>query len=197
MKSLQHWVQMDHLRPSTKTLQLPGIRSNDTISVTTFDFLAQFHSLLSDPQLNVIENLVVNPHDPFTQYVPPEGRLSETLSGSWYKNAWKHMIENTECNYMIPIILYIDKTQLSLSNKLSLFPVTMSLSIFTEEVRRRSDAWRPLGYIANEDYFFSAAERHANNPDVKNWRFHVQLEEILRTFKQAQQPQALHNTKLQ
>ena len=38
------------------------------------------------------------------------------------------------CNFMIPIILYIDKTQVSISGKLTLYPVQMSLGIFTEKV---------------------------------------------------------------
>jgi Plavaka transposase len=62
------------------------------------------------------------------------------------------MEATTNCNFMIPIILYIDKTQISITGKLSIFPVQMSLSIFTEEARRTSCAWRPLGYIANEDF---------------------------------------------
>jgi hypothetical protein len=69
------------------------------------------------------------------------------------------MEATTDCNFMIPIILYIDKTKLSLTGKLTLFPVTMSLSIFTQAMRRQARAWRTLGFIANEDYFFLAAER--------------------------------------
>jgi Plavaka transposase len=35
---------------------------------------------------------------------------------------------------MIPIIFYIDKTQVSTSGKLSIHPVQMSLGILTEKV---------------------------------------------------------------
>ena len=197
ISTLEQWVGMDHMRPNQVRVVLPGKREDDAVDITTFDFISQFHSLLSDPLLNTIDNLVVNPDDPFTQYQPPGGLLNQSLSGSWYKNAWTHMETNTECNFMIPIILYIDKTQLCLSGKLSLFPVQMSLSIFTEEARRKANAWRPLGYIANEDYFFSAAERNQNSPDVKNERFHVQLDTILASFKAAQRPRAMHGVKLQ
>ena len=38
---------------------------------------------------------------------------------------------------------------------------------------------RPLGYIANEDYYFFTAKRNINDPDVKNLRFHTQLQTIL------------------
>lgn len=174
ISTIERWVGMEHMRPTVVDVKLPGKREGDSIAVTTFDFISQFHSLLSDPELNTASNLVANHDDPFTKYKPPDGRLREALSGSWYRRAWRHMKKTSQCNYMIPIILYIDKTQMSLSGKLSLFPVQMSLSIFTEEARRKSSAWRPLGYIANEDYYFSAAERDENSPDVKNQRFHVQ-----------------------
>ena len=157
ISTLEQWVGMDHMRPTQVRVALPGKRAEDTVDVTTFDFISQFHSLLSDPLLNTIDNLVVNPDDPFTQYKSPGGLLSESLSGSWYQHAWMHMETNTEWDFMIPVILYIDKTQLCLSGKLSLFPVQMSLAIFTEEARPKANAWRPLGYIANEDYFFYAA----------------------------------------
>jgi hypothetical protein len=92
-------------------------------------------------------------------------------------------------NFMIPIILYIDKTKLSLTGKLTLFPVTMPLGInITEAMRCQSCAWRPLGFIANKDYFFSAAERAVNNADVKYERFHRQLEVILCSMYKAQEP---------
>jgi hypothetical protein len=127
IQTIEKWVGMDHMRPTVVNVKLPGKRDTDFINVTTFDFISQFHSLLSDPFLNIPENLVINTADPFTQYVPPDGLLGECLSGSWYKNAWEHMEQNQLGNFMIPIILYIDKTCLSLSGRLSIFPVQMSL----------------------------------------------------------------------
>jgi hypothetical protein len=195
---IARWVGMEHMHPSIVEISLPGLGAEDTIEVTTFDFISQFHSLLSDQELNVPANLVVNQHDPFTRYIPPDGRLGECLSGSWYNNAWEHIMEATiDCNFMIPIILNIDKTKLSLTGKLTLFPVTMSLGIFTEFTRRQAQAWRTLGFIANEEYFFSAAECGQNNADVKCIRFHRQLEVILKSFNAAQELGALHNVPVQ
>jgi hypothetical protein len=73
-------------------LKLPGKTKFDNIlPVTTFNFVSQLHSLLSDPDLNCLPNLVVNPNAPFTQYTPLDGWLGECLSGSWYRNVWEHM----------------------------------------------------------------------------------------------------------
>ena len=198
IQTIEKWVGMDHMRPTVININLPGKRLTDSINVTTFDFISQFHSLLSDPLLNTPNNLVLNADNPFAQYIPPDGLLGECISGSWYNNAWAHMEQHKLGDFMIPIILYIDKTCLSLTGRLSIFPVQMSLGILTKQARRRSNAWRPLGYsIANEDFFFSQAEPNENSADEKNARFHVQLDLILSSFKKAQQPDQLRQIKLQ
>ena len=134
---LEAWMGMENQRPQEVPVTLPGKRGNDSIEVTRFDFLTQLRSLLDDPVLNRDENLVLNPDDRFQRYVAPDGLLGECLSGSWYRHAWDEMEKDGICNFMIPIILYIDKTQLSISGKLSIFPVQMSLGIFTEKVSTR------------------------------------------------------------
>lgn len=132
---LETWMGMENQRPEEVSVDLPGILGTvDVIKVTRFDFTTQLRSLLDDPVLNRDENLVLNPVDRFQKYTPPDGRLGECLSGSWYNHAWDEMVNDGVCNFMIPIILYIDKTQISISGKLSIFPVQMSLGIFTEKV---------------------------------------------------------------
>jgi hypothetical protein len=196
---LQKWLNMKNLRPIEKEVDLPGAVSGTThrIKVTTFDFKSQVHSLLSDPVLNKAENLVFNADNPFGKYVPPDGKLGECISGSWYNAAWEHMVNNQLGDYMCPVILYIDKTALSINGKLTLHPVMMSLSIFTSKIRRQSYAWRPLGYIANEAVHFSKDQRKEAKADIKSIRLHTILEAILSTFKAAQLPGALHQIKMQ
>ena len=58
-------------------------------------------------------------------------------------------------------------------------------------------AWPPLGFIANEKHYFSAAEWNVNDTHVKNECFHTQLRAILKSYKEAQQPGALYNIPLQ
>jgi hypothetical protein len=131
---LEKWMDMENHRPEEISVNLPGFKDTiDTIQVTRFDFMTQVKSLLDDPVLNRDENLVINPIDPFQKYYPPDGRLGECLSGSWYNHAWDEMEKDGICDFMIPILLYIDKTQISVSGKLSIFPVQMSLGIFTEK----------------------------------------------------------------
>jgi hypothetical protein len=55
----------------------------------------------------------------------------------------------------------------------------MSLSLFIEETCPTSHAWRPLGYVANEE-FFSNAKIQANTHVTKNEHLQRQFEEILK-----------------
>jgi hypothetical protein len=89
---------------------------------------------LDDPVLNQDDNLVINEIDRFQKYYPhSNGQLGECLSGSWYNHAWDKMERDGICDFMIPIFLYIDKTQISVSGKLSIYPVQMSLGVFKEK----------------------------------------------------------------
>ena len=191
---LEKWMGLEALRPEEVEITLPGLEQDDTIKVTRFDFTTQLRSLLDDPVLNRDENLVLNPDDRFQKYSPPDGRLGECISGSWYQHAWDEMVSDGICDFMIPNIFYIDKTQLSISGKLSIHPVQMSLGIFTEKCRRSAYAWRPLGYIANENVFYSSEELNENTPDGKCLCLHKILDCILESFKAAQVPGALNNS---
>jgi hypothetical protein len=197
INNMQSWLGMGHLRPEEVVVDLPGAHGIEQINVTVFDFVKQVTSLLADSELNCGSNLVINSDNPFARYTPPDGKLGECISGSWYNHAWDHMETMTNNTFMIPIILYIDKTVISQSGKLSLHPVQMSLGIFTEKARRKANAWRPLGYIANEDIYYSGAERNDNTADVKNERLHRILDAILKSFKEAQQPNALQGVPVQ
>jgi hypothetical protein len=43
-------------------------------------------------------------------------------------HAWDKMEKDGICDFMIPIVLYIDKTQVSVSGKLTIYPVQMLFS---------------------------------------------------------------------
>jgi hypothetical protein len=66
---------MEHMKPAVIQVPLPGVRPDNVIPVTTFDFVSQLHSLLSDNELNQLDNLVMNHNNPFARYTSPDGRL--------------------------------------------------------------------------------------------------------------------------
>ena len=57
LQSIAKWVGMEHMRPKVVNVPLPRIRLDDSIPVTTFEFVSQLHSLLSDKELNTTTNL--------------------------------------------------------------------------------------------------------------------------------------------
>ena len=71
----------------------------------------------------------------------------------------------------------------------------LAIVIFVK-CRRTAHAWRPLGYVANENVFFSGSERNENLPDGKSLRLHKILDSILQSYKAAQLPGALSHSKI-
>ena len=158
LHTLAKWVGMDHMPPTEVVVPLPGASPDDKIAITTFDFISQMHSFLSDKELNTTEPLVNAIHT-FACYDPPNRLLGECLCGSWYHHAWSHMETSMACKFMIPIMFKVDKTRCQFQENSVCFQCSqMSLSIFICCILH---AWHPLGFIANEDYFFSPAERQS------------------------------------
>ena len=88
VKYLEKWLHLQPCRPETVKLVLPG-PAMQAIQVTRFNFTNQLHSLLSDNALcGNLNNLDVNPMDPFAKYVSQSGQLSAVNSGSIYNLAY-------------------------------------------------------------------------------------------------------------
>ena len=87
---LVKWQKLSHCFPYKVPITFP--QDNLQIEVTKFDFTSQLHSLLTDTLLTgSLDQLDVNPDNPFDQYQPPDGLLGPFNSGSWYRKAWKHL----------------------------------------------------------------------------------------------------------
>lgn len=96
----------------------------------------------------------------FGRYEPPpqEGR-AEVTSGTWYSNTYSlllpdssdfidHSTEKSYTNWLIPIIVYNDKTGVSaMEGSYSLEPFMFSLGIIRRAFRENADAWRHFGFI--------------------------------------------------
>ena len=198
ISKLKKTLCMSSQFPTTTSVTLPlNDNKEDSMMVTTFEFVPLLHSLLADPNLTKASSLSVNPDNPFAKYSPPNGLLGEVHSGLWYHNAWNHMTTNTNKNFLIGIILYIDKTCLSFTQKLSVHPVNFSLSIFNEQTRSHPFAWRTLGYLPIEDVYLSSAEKKKISANLRNQRLHLVLDHILQSFREAQHMDELNEISLQ
>ena len=195
LSRLKRDLFLDNIHPCTQVVTLPAEKKLPelAVSVTSFQFVPMLYSLLSDPSINNSDCMFVDKANPFSFFTGHNDFLGEVHSGSWYRNAWKHMRTETHKNFMLGIILYIDKTVISMSGKLAAHPVTFSLTIFKEKTRIQGKAWRTLGYIPIEDAYQEDAEKKATDPDIKSKRYHILLRQVLASFIEAQQPNALNN----
>ena len=131
------------------------------IDVTVFDFKTQLLSLLNDKMLfGNIENLDIDPQNPFGPYKAPDDILSAVNSGMRYRNAYKLMIKKTEKEFLLPIIFACDETQVSKLGKTTAWPLYFSTSILNQSMRNKPIAWRPLGYIPNLKLLTSANQEN-------------------------------------
>jgi hypothetical protein len=108
-------------------------KDNLKIPVVCFDFLQMFLSLLNDPDLNQLDNIVINPENPFGKYNPPDGRLDEINSGAFYRTAFESMC-TTSKDFLCPLIFTTDKTTLSNNANLHAHPFMMSKALFKSHV---------------------------------------------------------------
>ena len=157
---------------------------------------------MNDPFLvNDLSKLDVNQSDPFTKYKSTNNRITCFNSASWYHNAWINCC--TEPNdWLCPIIFGCDETQVgSHLGRATCTPLHFTLSIFNEELRRKSTSWRTLGYLYNLSIHGTQMTKSMNeNKKVKkltvhqkNQRYHQMLRVILDSYIQTQTNGGIQN----
>jgi hypothetical protein len=140
MNKLQKWTKLGELRPVIEYVKLPD--DDVELPVVVFDFPTMLMSLFNDTDLNQTANLVVNPKNPFTKYEAPNGRIGEPNSAAVYRYTWDHMCVNGE-DFMVMIVIYMDKTVISNTARICAFPVTFSATIFNCKV----SSYKPHGVV--------------------------------------------------
>ena len=135
----------------------------DTARVVTWNAFDQVRSLLGNTLIfGNMNHLVVNRDDPFTKYMPEDGRLGEVMSGEWYDRAWEvkeqyHQsrtdLVNKRPMFLIPLILGCDATGTDVNNRLKSEPVMMTFALIRQHMRNKTDtSWRCLGMMPPLDH---------------------------------------------
>lgn len=130
----------------------------DRHSVQTFDILGQITDLLSSDLTDDISNLCVNPAPDtiFKPYVPAdEDKYSEIQGSDWYmRTCDKSLLTpyldsdgNNVPGFVLPLVIYMDKTGTDMYQRYPLEPVMFTLSIFRRAIREKEQSWRHLGFI--------------------------------------------------
>ena len=168
-----------------------------------YDFNGQLHDLLSDRSLfGDPNNLVVNqrlvedpelPDDtPFTPYKSTsDGLLDEVLDGSWYQDTVKVTAEDGSENghdFILPIIIYVDKTGTDAYQRHSLEPVLFTLGVFNRATRNQTRAWRILGFVPDLEQTSSAVKKAQadKNRGLSVRNYHKCLAVVLQSFVETQ-----------
>ena len=107
---LMPWLQAT--KPKEVKILLETLEEPQPTNVILFDFKKQLLSLLNDKELlGDINNLDINPDNPFGRYKALDNVLSTVNSGMQYQEAYKTMIKDPESEVLIPIIFACDETK--------------------------------------------------------------------------------------
>ena len=197
------WQNLSKCRP----FQIPTTFPEDGLSVniTAWNFETQIRSLLADKLLTGnIDNLDVNPDDPFAKYAPPDGRIGCFNSAQWYNDAWDRLVGPDSNDWMCPIIWTCDETLVgSHLARTGVTPLLFTLSIFSEEIRAKNTAWRPLGFIYDLTQHgkgmrtLNVNKSRKLNKHEKAQRYHRVVQNILETYVTSQRNGGVKDIKVQ
>ena len=108
------------------------------MNVTVFNFKNQLLNLLKDRTLSGnLQNLDVDPNNPFRHYKAKDDYLSAVNSGNRYQYAYKEMITSPDTEMLIPIIFACNETKVSNQGKASSWPLMFTTSILNQTMRNK------------------------------------------------------------
>ena len=155
-------------------------RQWDKMTVHHFDFEKSVKFGLSNNEIfGDINNLVVNPDNPYGRFKPDS--LNEICSGSWYQNTWDQMGLVEGIDFLSPQIIYLDASAVSKMGRHTLEPMTGCPAWVKREVRNTIAAWYPMGYIPDLDQQ-SSSRKKTNYTKARKGRGQRNYHRLLRAI---------------
>jgi hypothetical protein len=182
--------------PLPVTLENKHLRERDYLSyergerevavVISYDFSSQLMDLLHDDSIfGNLDNLDVNPDNPYGRYISGNDEFDEVNSAYWYGQAYDHCIKDDMNEMLFPIIMYIDKTGTDALQRHALEPLLFTTSVISWKRRQDIKSWRPLGFVPDLCGTSSATKQvESRGCSVRN--YHKCLRTILESFVNAQ-----------
>ena len=180
-------VTSDPTHETNPDLVSTGVR--DIVNCFTFDLEAGIIDLLSDREIfGNLANLVVNTDgDPFLPYKNEDKACKEEfLDGSWYSDTIDRMKKSDKgffplLEFLLPIIVYLDKTGTSDNQRYPLEPVIFTLGIIRRQLRNSTRSWRPAGLIPDLEAKSSAYKEfiRSRGNGVSSHNYHLCLRAVL------------------
>jgi len=176
-----------------RTVKLPNedtIHEAATSNVVCFDFVPQLLFLLQNTSIMTAENLAIDIDDPLKKYQcqnnpldsnqSGEFALDEALSGSVYQEAYDMYITDPTSQLFVPIIQWIDRTNITGNDRFTLKPYMFTPAIFTEKFRRTIKAWGYHGFLPKAKVGDNNRRKDMGD-NVRN--YHAELREVLASFR--------------
>ena len=172
------------MKPNITNLVLP---SGNSIELITSSFKAQVTSLLTDYELMQTGNLLLNSENPFLPNRNAQ-KFADLDSGWWYKETRELLCRNPSRHILLPLVFFIDSSNVDKSGRLAVEPVTFTLGIFKRHIRNLAESWRTIGYLENT-HMSSDGDITANQSVAsKAQDYHAMLDLILTELREVQGP---------
>ena len=81
-----------------------------------------------------------------------DDELAEIMCGGWYLRTYQQYVTDPENEYVMPLILYADKTGTDAMQRYPLEPWMFTVANLRLPKREHADAWRHLGFVQPVDY---------------------------------------------
>jgi hypothetical protein len=179
LKATASRFNMEGLVPITTAVHLPN--ANISVNVTTFDAEAVFLSLLSDPVIFNEDNILFfNRENPLAP--PPQWDVidkSKHILGDLNTGKRYHDTYHLRCNvhgrdFLFPLLIFQDKTHHDKKGNLCSEPLLLGFAGLDYRTRMKPEAWRPLGFVPNQNVHPVAKTAEGKLSDV-----HVVMKHIL------------------
>jgi len=136
---------------------------HDKVNVVRWNAKELVVDMLDDMEIfGNIDNLAVNPGDPFGRYVPMSPFDGEIHAHKWYQDTYTQDIEDPTTELLLGIVIGNDKTGTDGFQRFGGEPFLMSLSIIKGTMRRLGKCWRVLGYLPDLEQGSSAKKKKNN-----------------------------------
>ena len=176
-------------------------RKRYMVNVISFNARKMLMDLLEDTTIfGDVGNLVVNYDNPFLPYRNISGISEEILDGTWYSDtiqrlrAYKTDPLKEQLEFVLPIVMYVDKTGTSMNQRYPLEPFIFTTAIIKKSVRNKPTSWRPLGFVPDLETRSSAESRYMNtkNKGSTAQAYHEALGYLLEGMEEIQENGIVH-----
>ena len=176
-------------------------RKRTLVEVVAFNAKNMLLDLLSDQRIfGHLKNLVVNEGNPYLPYKNTSRVCDEIMDGSWCSDTIERLKRyeqdplKEEVEFVLPIIMYVDKTGTSMNQRYPLEPFIFTTAVIRRKLRNRPSSWRPLGFIPDLETKSSAEKRFINSrvKGATAQSYHLCLEHLLEGLADVQKTGIVH-----